>query len=274
MRTVALADTNLRSSRLGFGLSGLHHLLRSKDRQNLLASAFNDGITYFDTSPFYGHGLAERELGLFGAAHRNHILIATKIGIQPNPWLSRFPVLMYSRLAANAALRRIIRRKKFEIARKYDYGGRNAVASLDRSLRALRTDHVDILYLHDPTLARLQEPDRLFDTLHDLRSSGKVRYFGLAGNVRDCLDILRRYPALRCLLQVDATPGNEELELLNSSSIPFHSSYGHFRTQKNSVPDSLAAAIGANRQGVILFSTRRTTRINSMVQLLASLEPA
>jgi D-threo-aldose 1-dehydrogenase len=274
MRTVALADTNLRASRLGFGLSGLHHLLRSKDRQNLLSSAFNDGITYFDASPYYGHGLAERELGRFGLAHRSQILIATKIGIQPDPWLNRFPVLMYSRLAAHAALRRITRRQNFAIARRYDYSGRSAIASLDRSLQALRTDHVDILYVHDPTLARLQEPDRLFDALQDLQSSGKVRYLGLAGSVQDCLDILRRYPSLRFLLQVDAAPGNQELELLNSASVPFHSSYGHFRAQRNSVIDSLAAAIGVNRQGVILFSTRKPTRIGSMVQLLASLEPA
>ncbi len=274
MRTVALADTNLSSSRLGFGLSGLHHLLRSKDRQNLLSCAFNDGITYFDTSPFYGHGLAERELGIFGTVHRNHILIATKIGIQPNPWLNRFPVLMYSRLAANAALRRMTKRKSFAVARKYDYGVRNAAASLDRSLRALRTDHVDILYLHDPTLARLTEPDHLFETLHGLQASGKVRYFGLAGNVRECTAILHNHLGLRCLLQVDAAPGNEELELLNAASIPFHSSYGHFRAQKRSIRDSLAAAVGVNRQGVILFSTRRATRIDSMVQLLASVEPA
>ena len=82
MRTVALPGTSLLSSRLGFGLSGLHHLLRSKDRQNLLASALNHGITYFDTSPYYGHGVAERELGTFARGRRSGILLATKFGMQ------------------------------------------------------------------------------------------------------------------------------------------------------------------------------------------------
>ena len=272
MRIVELAGTDLSSSRLGFGLSGIHHLLRSTDRQNLLSAAFHAGITYFDTSPYYGHGLAERELGVFGKAHRSRILIATKFGIQADPWLNRLPVLMYPRLAANAALRRITRRKDFVIARKYDYDGGNAIGSLERSLRALRTDHVDILYLHDPTLNRLREPDRLVETLRALQSSGKVRYFGLAGNVPDCLAILQRYPGLYGLLQVDAAPGNGELDLLAAASLRFHSSYGHFRSRRASIGDALAAAISANRDGVILFSTRRAARVESMVQLLANVE--
>jgi aryl-alcohol dehydrogenase-like predicted oxidoreductase len=272
MRTVTLAGTKLSSSRLGFGLSGLHHLIRSKDRQTLLSSALRDGITYFDTSPFYGHGLAERELGAFCRGRRNHILIATKIGICANPWFNRFPALMYSRLAANAALRRLTRRKSFVIANHYDYGASHAVASLHRSLHALRTDHIDVLHIHDPTLARLTEPERLFDTLHDLQASGKVRYFGLAGNGRHCLDIMQRFPALNCLLQVDAAAGNADLELLNAASVPFHSSYGHFRDTRGTVRDALAGAMGANRRGVILFSTRRAARIDAMVQLMSSLE--
>ena len=271
MRTVALPGTSLLSSRLGFGLSGLHHLLRSKDRQNLLASALNHGITYFDTSPYYGHGVAERELGTFARGRRSGILLATKFGIQPNPWLQRFPMLMYSRLATNAALRRITRRQHF-IANRRDYSSRNAVASLESSLRALRTDHVDILYLHEPTLDQLTDPDRLFDTLHALQSSGKVRYFGLAGDAPECLAILRRHPGLDCLLQVNAACGREPWQLLKDASVPFQSSFGHFRGSQKSLSASLATAIGANAHGIILFSTRRATHIRSMVELLAGLE--
>jgi aryl-alcohol dehydrogenase-like predicted oxidoreductase len=267
-----LAGTRLTSSRLGFGLSGLHHLLRSRDRQNLLSAALHSGINYFDTSPYYGHGLAERELGVFARGHRGRIVIATKFGIQPNPWSSRFPIIMYSRLAANAALRRLTKRRDHFIRVSRDYSSGNAVASLDRSLKALRADHVDILYLHDPTLDRLTEPDRLFDTLHRLQRSGKVRYFGLAGDVRECLAILRQPRAADCLLQVNAAPGEQELGLLHAASIPFHSSFGHFRGKHRALSDSLAAAVGANADGVILFSTRRASHIGSMVELLANLE--
>lgn len=272
MRTVALAGTSLSSSRLGFGLSGLHHLLRSRERQNLLSSALHDGITYFDTAPYYGHGLAERELGSFAAAHRNRILIATKVGIQADPWLNRMPVLMYSRLATNAVLRRITRRKSFIMTRKYDYGARSAAASVERSLRALRTDHLDILYLHDPTLSRLTEPHLLFETLRGLQTAGKVRYFGLTGNVRECMAILDTHPGLRCLLQVDASAGNAQLEALTAAGIAFHASYGHFRTRQGSLADALVEATRANRRGVILFSTRSAARVGAMARLLRSVE--
>lgn len=273
MRTVELAGSGLSASRLGFGLSGLHHLVRSRNRQDLLSFAFDAGITYFDTSPYYGHGLAERELGAFANARRHSIVIATKFGIPANPRLSRFPLLMYSRLAAGMALRRLGKRQGFAVRENYDYRGTSAVASLNRSLRALRIDHVDILYLHDPTLERMAEPDRLFDTLQGLKSQGKVRFLGLSGSARDCLAIIRRYPAQHWLVQLDAAPGPVELELFSSQSVPFQSSYGHFRGKKEPIAGLLAASVRANRDGVILFSTRRPAHIGAMVRLLATLEP-
>src|ERR1700753_880826 len=113
MRTVELPGPRFCASRLGFGLSGLHHVFGSRSRQNLLSSALHSGINYFDTSPYYGHGMAERELGLFAGPRREQIVIATKAGIPANPWLNRSPMLMYSQLAANAALRRATGRGNF-----------------------------------------------------------------------------------------------------------------------------------------------------------------
>jgi aryl-alcohol dehydrogenase-like predicted oxidoreductase len=273
MRTVALKGTGLSTARLGFGLSGLHHLLRRKDRQYLLASVLDSGISYFDTAPYYGHGLAERELGLFSKGQRRQILIATKFGLQPNPWFERFPYLMYARLAMNTVWHRASGRQ-ISMRRRFDYSGRNAVATLERSLRALRTDYVDILYLHEPTLDRLTEPESLTQSLRSLQSSGKVRYFGLAGNVGECRAIAERHTGLKGLLQLNAASGQEELETLNKASIPFHSSYGHFRNKTGPLSDLMASAVRANRDGVILFSTRRPERIRSMVKLLDALEDA
>jgi predicted oxidoreductase len=273
MRTVELAGSGLSASRLGFGLSGLHHLVSSRNRQNLLSCAFDAGITYFDTSPYYGHGIAERELGVFANARRDSIVIATKFGIPANPWLNRFPLLMYSRLAADATLRRLTKRQGFAVRRNYDYRGSSAVASVDRSLRSLRTDHVDILYLHDPTLERMTEPDCLFDTLQGLKSQGKVRFLGLAGSAQHCFAIIRRYPEQHWLVQLDVAPGPGELELFSAQSLRFQSSYGHFRDKKDPIESLLATSVRANRDGVILFSTRRPAHISAMVRLLSTLEP-
>jgi aryl-alcohol dehydrogenase-like predicted oxidoreductase len=272
MRTVALAGTRLSSSRLGFGLSGLHRVLRPRDRLALLAAAHHSGITYFDAAPYYGHGLAEHELGRFAEGRRSQLLIATKFGIQADPLLSRFPTIMYARLAANASLRRVMRRDTFTIRTKRDYTGSNAVKSLERSLRAMRTDYVDILYLHEPTLALLGDGERLLDSLQGLQSSGKIRYFGLSGNARDCLDIARLYPNLGALTQVDAAQGARQLELLRESALAVHSSFGHFRGQSAPIVNLLGAAVGMNPHGVILFSTRSPQRIRVMVEALMTME--
>ena len=259
------------ASRLGFGLSGLHHLLRSNDRQNLLSCALDRGITYFDTAPYYGHGLAERELGRFASGRRERVVIATKAGIEPDPLLRRFPALMYPRLAANLALRRLTGQKKFATARQLDYRGATTAASVERSLRALRSDYVDILYLHDPALDLLTEPDSLFETLQRLRASGKVRHFGLAGNACACLAILHRFPIAGCFLQLDAA--RDDLSLFSAQSIRIQGSYGHFRDKKEPLPKLLASALRANRDGVILFSTRTAAHVGEMVNLLSTLEP-
>jgi aryl-alcohol dehydrogenase-like predicted oxidoreductase len=272
MRTVALAGTRLSSSRLGFGLSGLHRVLRRRDRLALLAAAHDTGITYFDTAPYYGHGLAENELGRFADGRRSQLLIATKFGIQPNPWLSQFPALMYARLAANASLRRVTRREALAISMQRDYTGSSAVKSLERSLRALCTDHVDILYLHEPTLALLGNAERLLDSLEGLQASGKVRYFGLSGSARDCVDIVRRYPNFGALMQVDAAQGAGDLKLLRESALAVHSSFGHFRGKRAPMIDLLAAAVGMNPNGVILFSTRSPQRIRAMAEALPTVE--
>ena len=272
MRTVALAGTRLSSSRLGFGLSGLHRVLRSRDRLDLLAAAHHSGITYFDAAPYYGHGIAEQELGRFAGGRRSHLLIATKFGIQADPWLNRFPALMYARLGAGASLRRVIGRESLALRTQRDYSGSNAVKSLERSLRALRTDHVDILFLHEPTLALMSDGERLLDSLLGLQSSGKVRYFGLSGGARDCIEITRAHPNLGALLQIDAAQGAGELQLLRKAALALHSSFGHFRGRRAPIANLLSAAVGMNPHGVILFSTRIPQHVRAMVNALTAVE--
>ena len=274
MRTVLLTGTNILSSRLGFGLSGLHRLARSKDRQRLLASALHNGINYFDAAPYYGHGLGERELGNFSRTHRSQIVIATKFGIEPDPWMYRHPILMRPRLAARAAIHRFTRRQHPRHTPRWDFSSAAAIASVDRSLRSLRTDHLDILYLHDPDSQRLAEPAPLFETLKELRASGKILHFGLAGNLEDCLKISTSAHGVQCLLQVNAARGDAPLEWLNQRGIAYHASYGHFRGKAAPVGTLLAAALAANQQGVILFSTRSIEHLITMVGQLSALAPA
>ncbi|MCC6624459.1 MAG: aldo/keto reductase [Deltaproteobacteria bacterium] len=114
--------------------------------------AFELGVTHWDTADVYGDGRAERLIGevLTSGVPRDRIVLATKTG--------------------------------------YDRGG-HALAyepshmahQLDLSLRQLRTDHVDIYYLHHCDFGPDDEQlDGAIRFLHDARAAGKVRWIGLS----------------------------------------------------------------------------------------------
>ena len=271
MRKVSLKGTSLSTSRLGFGTSGLHQLLRSRKRQDLLATAFDLGVRHFDTSPYYGHGIAECELGRFARNHRGELLIATKFGLKLDPLLARFPWLMYSQLSVNAAQRRITKQNRLAITPARDYSAREARLSLERSLRALQTDHVDIYFLHDPTLELLGPTDELCRMLDRLRKEGKARYVGVAGSARDCIEVVARFPAMAQILQVNAA-GARDLNLVREAGLHCHLSFGHFRDKTAPMKTLLADAVINNVDGVILYSSRRAPRVAEIAAQLAELE--
>jgi aryl-alcohol dehydrogenase-like predicted oxidoreductase len=272
MRKVSLKGTSLSTSRLGFGTSGLHQLLRSRKRQDLLAAAFDLGVRHFDTSPYYGHGIAERELGRFARNRRSELLIATKFGLKPDPLLGRLPWLMYAQLSVNAAQRRITKQNRLAIIPARDHSAREARLSLERSLRALRTDHVDIYFLHDPTRELLGPNDELIQTLDRLRQEGKARYVGVAGQGRDCIEVVARLPTVAQILQINATAGAHDLNLVRDAGLHCHLSFGHFRDKVAPVKTLLNDAVRNNVDGVILYSSRRAPRVAEIAAHLAELE--
>jgi aryl-alcohol dehydrogenase-like predicted oxidoreductase len=273
MRTVSLMGTDLSTSRLGFGTSGLHQLLRSRHRQDLLAAAFAAGVRHFDTSPFYGHGIAEAELGRFAPRHRQKILLASKFGIKPHPLLARIPWLMYAQLSANAMQRRISKKNRWAITPARDYGAREARLSLERSLRAMQTDHVDIYFLHDPSRSLLEPSEELIATLARLRQEGKTRYIGLAGSAGHCIALAQQFPTVAQVLQISAAAGPCDLALLHAAALPCHLSFGHFRDKHESTRSLLQHAIKQNPAGVVLYSSRHPARITEIAAYLAELEP-
>jgi D-threo-aldose 1-dehydrogenase len=274
MRIVRLADTGLSTSRLGFGTSGLHQLMRSRPRQDLLAAVHDLGIRHFDASPFYGHGIGERELGKFLRNRRSELLIATKFGVKPNALLGRLPWLLYAQLAANAAQRKITKRNRLSVTPSRDYSAREARFSLERSLRTLGTDHVDIYFLHESNAQLLGPGDQLPRTLERLRQDGKARYIGLAGTARDCVDVMTRFPGMAQILQISAAGGARDFELMRSAGLHYHLSFGHFRNRTAPMKALLSDAVGQNEAGVILYSSRRARRVEEVAAHLAELEPS
>jgi hypothetical protein len=263
-------------NRLGIGSSSLHHLLSSKARQSLLAAAWDSGIRYFDTAPLYGHHLAEKELGKFIASRRGELVLATKFGILPNLLFVRAPALMYAekivrRLTAGSGLRASVPRRS--------YRATDLRCSVEQSLRNFRTDHIDILYLHEPTLEQLFDADTTVAEVGRLKAEGKLRYLGLSGSANECQRIAARYPALAEVLQLEVptsgSPGSQVEPLAGQVT------FGHFRragledSKESSaawVRRSLERGVKLNPNGAMLFSTRSAHHLDEVVRILEEIE--
>ena len=81
---VTRAGKRLDFTSLGFGSAPLGNYLRplaEDESDEVVATAWNSGVRYFDTAPFYGLGLSEMRVGrVLGKHPRNQYLVGTKVG--------------------------------------------------------------------------------------------------------------------------------------------------------------------------------------------------
>jgi aryl-alcohol dehydrogenase-like predicted oxidoreductase len=213
LRRVTIAGTSLSTSRLGLGTHALHRLFSKRARQSLLAGAYERGARYFDTAPAYGAGIAELELGRFLAGRRSDVVLTTKFGITAGRMATAVPGWVYAQMALRVIASATGTKRFLNRAPPRNFSAAQARASVDNSLRRLRTDHVDVLYLHEPRLELLRDPEPLLRALEALKAAGKVRYFGLSGDGIECGRIARAHPALAEVLQTEVARDAEGLPL-------------------------------------------------------------
>ncbi len=142
---------------IDFGKSGIKvpavavGCMRISDMNEKEVSAFVDkalsfGANFFDHADIYGGGKSEEVFGkAISASMREHIFIQTKCGIRKG---------------------------------MFDFSYDHIVSSVDGSLKRLGTDYIDVLLLHRPDA--LMEPDEVAKAFDRLKTSGKVRYFGVS----------------------------------------------------------------------------------------------
>jgi D-threo-aldose 1-dehydrogenase len=191
MRRLRLGGTGIETSELGFGCADLVREPSRHGRRRLLDTALDAGICHFDVAPMYTLGLAEAELGRFAQGRRDRVVIATKFGIEPTPaarmlGFAQAPVQRL--LGAAPGVRERARPAgadptsgrvgRLLYRRAFDVGA--ARVGLERSLQALRTDHLDILFVHDPLPAEV-ESDAVAEFLESARAAGRIRAWGVAG---------------------------------------------------------------------------------------------
>lgn len=206
-------------SQLGFGLSKLMRVPMRKDRRRILETAFEQGIRHFDVARMYGLGVAEQELGEFVRGKRDQVTIATKFGIDvagPTRWLGPIQAPVRWLFARYPSLKKTAIGKRPAVVRKH-FTPDLLRASLQTSLRMLKTDYVDILFLHEPA-----EDDYIADDLgrclEDLRVQGAVRTYGISAYARDVQGVAERRPDLTEVLQCDNDAVEGQVEKLHLPS--------------------------------------------------------
>jgi D-threo-aldose 1-dehydrogenase len=133
--------TALELPRFGMGTAGIGNLyapVSDAEAQATIATAWEGGIRYFDTAPFYGFGLAETRLGaaLAELDPGQSALISTKVGRLLDP------------VEAPARVRHCyVDAAPFEP--RFDYGRDAVLRSHEQSLARLRRDRVNVLLVHD-----------------------------------------------------------------------------------------------------------------------------
>jgi aryl-alcohol dehydrogenase-like predicted oxidoreductase len=152
--TRPLGRTGLHLPILGFGASSLGQEFRRVTLDEALESvrvAFECGLRFIDTSPFYGRGMSEVLLGLaLRGIPREEYILGTKLG-------------------------------RYDLAH-FDFSPRRVAESIDVSLHRLGTEYLDVLLCHDIEFVPLQLI--LHETLPAMRKAqqaGKVRFLGFSG---------------------------------------------------------------------------------------------
>jgi len=148
-----LGKTDLDVSILGFGASPLGNVFGEADPAEGIRAvhlAIDEGVNFFDVSPYYGLTLAETRLGEALEGRRQSICLSTKCG-------------RYG-------------------SQDFDFSPQRIRQSLEESLTRLRTDYVDLLFAHDVEFGTAEQI--IQDTIPAMRSlqeEGKARYIGISG---------------------------------------------------------------------------------------------
>jgi D-threo-aldose 1-dehydrogenase len=181
--TRPLGRTGIPVSILGFGGAPLGNLYETLDDDVALrtvAAAAEAGVTLFDVSPLYGHGLAEHRLGtVLKRLPRDSFVLSTKMG----RWLKPAP-------GGREAGSRYRGGLSFNLVLDYSYDG--AMRAFEQSLHRLAVPSIDIALIHDVDVwthgkdmieQRFKEAmEGAYRALDELRRGGVVKAIGVGVN--------------------------------------------------------------------------------------------
>lgn len=148
-----LGRTDLQVSILGFGtapLGNVYGTTEPSEGKRAVQAAIESGINFFDSSPYYGLTLSEERLGEALVGWRDKVVLATKCG----------------RYGLDA----------------FDFSAARVTASIDESLRRLRTDRIDLFQAHDVEFGDVEQViHETIPAMRKIQEQGKARYIGVTG---------------------------------------------------------------------------------------------
>lgn len=150
-----LGKTGLKVSKMGFGCAPLGNEYGGLDEAEAIQTvhaAIDAGITFFDTSPYYGRTLSETRLGKALLGKRDQVILATKGGRFDAPLETGF-----------------------------DFSYTSIMRMCEESLQRLQTDYLDVYQLHDIEFGKRHVVEEGVRALFDLKQQGKVRFVGVTG---------------------------------------------------------------------------------------------
>ncbi len=191
-----LGATDVTISEFGFGgapLGELFEPVSEEQAQATLTAAWEGGIRYFDTAPYYGYGKSEHRLGHFLRQQQRHeFVLSTKIGrvltpardhatFDPGGWVGGLPFDFH-----------------------YDYGYDGIMRSYEDSLQRLGLPSVDLLLIHDLDAFFWDTDQRLTAYEQQLRASGwrALEELKRDGRIRAIGAGINRAPAIPRLLDL------------------------------------------------------------------------
>jgi D-threo-aldose 1-dehydrogenase len=205
---VRLGRTDVAVSRVGLGtapLAGLFSPVSGRQAEDTLRAAWDVGISYYDTAPHYGAGLAEERLGRFLRERpREQVTVSTKVGRLLAPGATTAGEEGFFGTTGRVRVR--------------DYSAEGVYRSLAESLERSELDAFDIALVHDPDDHYKEALSGAFPALERLRAQGAVRAIGAGMNQTrmlarfvaetdlDCVLIAGRYSLLERTAEEELLP--------------------------------------------------------------------
>jgi aryl-alcohol dehydrogenase-like predicted oxidoreductase len=147
-----LGRTGYQISEVGLGawqIGGSWGNVPDEDAIQLLHAAIDAGVNFFDTADVYGDGRSERMINRALAGRKDMIVVATKAGRRLQPHVAE------------------------------GYNRENLTAFVERSLKHLGRESLNLLQLHCPPTDVYYQPE-VFAVLDDLKKAGKILHYGVS----------------------------------------------------------------------------------------------